>query len=143
MKKRTVIGFLVSLTVLGTGSFPVFAQSTRQLRSLVSVNLNEVQNSRSEASRDTKLEKAILQNFPTYREFANTPEQYGRYYYNRVDLNGDNKPEVLVRLVGQEVCGSGGCPTFIFQTVGQDYRLVSEIALTGGSVIVTNQKIWV
>ena len=139
MKERALISYILGLAVLGSATLPVQAQKGKieHLPSAGGVKqIDKTQSIRSETVRDAQLERAILREFPTYRELASNVE----YYYNRVDLNGDNKPEVLVRLVGGGICGSGGCSTLIFQTVGQDYRLVSDIALTGGSVIVTNQK---
>lgn len=137
MKGRSVLSLMVSLAVLGTGALPVQAQKVdvATLLYLLRVKqINRTQAIRSETSGDSRLERAILGRIP--REFANNI----RYYYNRVDLNGDNRPEVLVQIDGHGICGSGGCPTFIFRSVGQDYQLVSEIALTWGSVIVTAQK---
>jgi uncharacterized protein YecT (DUF1311 family) len=63
-----------------------------------------------------------------------------RYFYNKIDLNDDNKPEVLVHVVGPTFCGTGGCTTLIFKSVGQNYQLVSEITVSRLPIIVTNQK---
>ncbi len=43
------------------------------------------------------------------------PGQGSRYAYNRVDLNGDGRPEWVVSLVGPQDCGTGGCPLLIFR----------------------------
>ncbi|GKX27629.1 hypothetical protein SH1V18_01090 [Vallitalea longa] len=57
----------------------------------------------SENIRDNKLEKAIMDSLGL--------EEYKddiRYYYNRIDINDDNRPEVFVYLTGIPVCGTGG-----------------------------------
>ena len=51
----------------------------------------------SEKSRDDRLERAIM---TTLGESAAQPDTPVHYYYNRVDLNGDGKPEVLVYVFG-------------------------------------------
>ncbi|HAZ49546.1 MAG TPA: hypothetical protein DDW76_10205 [Cyanobacteria bacterium UBA11369] len=137
MKGLSVFRFIVILVILGAGALPGEAQKG-ELESFLYLTrvkqINRTQAIRSETSHDSRLERAILRQIP--REFADNI----RYYYNRVDLNGDSRPEVLVQINGHGVCGSNGCPTFIFRSVGQDYQLVSEIALTGSPVIVTAQK---
>ena len=100
--------------------------------------LKGVQDVRAETSPDPKLEKAILQTMPGYNP-ASENEQV-RYYYNRVDLNGDGKPEVIAHLVGQSICGTGGCDTLIFQPTRNGYRLVSTIGLTNTPVIVSPRR---
>lgn len=57
-----------------------------------------------------------------------------RYLDASFDLNGDGKPEILVHVVGQMSCGTGGCPTMIFTPEGTGYRLVSTIGLTNPPV---------
>src|SRR5215467_2770754 len=67
---------------------------------------------KSERVRDEKLEEAIRRTFP---EYPRTAEGEIDYYYNRVDLDGDGKPEVLVFLFGPHVCGTGGCGVLVFK----------------------------
>jgi hypothetical protein len=47
-----------------------------------------------------------------------------------VDLNGDGEKEVIVYLMEQSNCGSGGCRTVILQTKGSSYRIVTETTIT-------------
>lgn len=100
--------------------------------------LKGVQYVRAETSPDSKLEKAILQTLPDYKP-ASEDEQV-RYYYNRVDLNGDGKPEVIAHLVGQSICGTGGCDTLILQPKQDGYRLISTIGLTNTPIIVSPRR---
>src|SRR5436190_6849072 len=84
---------------------------------------------RSETARDAKLEAAI-----------GVEEEGARYYYNKVDLNGDGKPEVLVYVFGKDMCGTGGCDALIFQLVSDKYKMVSDISLVWNPIIVSQHK---
>jgi hypothetical protein len=53
-----------------------------------------------------------------------------RYVLALQDLNGDEVPEGLVYLMGNEWCGSGGCTTLILQRNGSAWRIVRKILIT-------------
>lgn len=129
---------LLRITLSSAAILPLtlaaIAENTR-LPSLRGIDLSQVEYISSETSPDAKLEKAIVRSF----DRINRIDVPTRYFYNRVDLNNDQKPEIIVHLVGINVCGTGGCPTLIFQT-GQDYQLVSKINVTRQPIIVTQQK---
>ncbi len=96
-----------------------------------------------EPSRDEKLEAAIKDPDGNGRPDNHDPEGnfWTHYYHNRVDLNGDGRPEVLVYLFGPYMCGSGGCNTLVFrQTDAGDYQLVADISLTGNPVVVSERR---
>jgi hypothetical protein len=86
---------------------------------------------RPEKNRDRLLENAIIQTLGVETERVT-------YYYDRLDLNRDGKPEVLVYVSGQSVCGSGGCSLLVFTTGNGAYKLVSQIALASTPVIVSS-----
>ncbi|HEY9661739.1 MAG TPA: hypothetical protein V6C65_25055, partial [Allocoleopsis sp.] len=87
---------------------------------------------------DPTLEQAILQAMPDYK--GEMPEGFEiRYTYNRVDLDGDRTPEVLVYLSGYYTCGSGGCTMMVFQPKGEGYQLVSQVRLVNAPVLVSDQ----
>jgi len=92
---------------------------------------------KSERVRDEKLEEAIRRTFP---EYPRTAEGEIDYYYNRVDLDGDGKPEVLVFLFGPHVCGTGGCGVLVFKSAKGGYRVVGDIVLARNPVIVSKHK---
>jgi len=95
----------------------------------------------SETVRNTRLEKAILETMPEYREKARSnPDYHIWYYYNKVDLNGDGTPELLVYLRGREVCGTGGCNLMVFQFNRSSYRLISDITLANNPIIVSGRR---
>ncbi len=51
------------------------------------------------------------------------------YFDAAVDLNGDGVAEVVVYAAGPMVCGTGGCPLFVFTPAAAGYRLVSQISV--------------
>lgn len=89
---------------------------------------------RSETARDPKLEAAIRS------AYGEDLEAEVRYYYNKVDLNGDGRLDVLVYAFGKEMCGTGGCDALVFQSVNGGYKLVSNISLVWNPVIVSRHK---
>lgn len=50
------------------------------------------------------------------------------------DLNGDEVPEAIVYLVGNEWCGSGGCNLFILRKIGSSWKTVTSITITNPPV---------
>ena len=96
---------------------------------------------RSETARNAKLEAAI--NFALnggVEESGGTDDEEIRYFYNKVDLNGDKQPEVLVYLFGRTMCGTGGCTALVFQSVKGKYKLVADISLARNPIIVSQRR---
>jgi uncharacterized protein len=63
-----------------------------------------------------------------------------RYFSNSVDLNGDGRREVVVHIVSQMACGTGGCPTLVFAPTATGYRLLSNITLTRPPISVSGKS---
>jgi hypothetical protein len=63
-----------------------------------------------------------------------------RYIPAFVDLNGDGADEVIVHLIAQSLCGTGGCPTLILVPVQSSFRIVSRITITRPPIRVLNRK---
>ena len=57
-----------------------------------------------------------------------------RYIASQLDLNGDNKPEYVVHVVGTAACGTGGCTTLVFTPEGDGFRRVSTITVSSPPV---------
>jgi len=89
-----------------------------------------------EIIRDRSVERTISEWF----DIVQGDQVKMRYYYNRVDLNGDRDPEVIVLVVGDLVCGSGGCETLILQREENMYRVVSDISLMNTPIIVSPHR---
>jgi len=64
-----------------------------------------------------------------------------RYTWNRVDLNGDGKPELVAQVLGPMVCGTGGCPLLIFREPrpGQ-LQLITRMSLFKDPLIVIERR---
>ena len=91
----------------------------------------------SDKLRDNKLEQAIMRALGDVGSDSKNPVYY---YYNRVDLSGDGKPEVLVYVFGRSVCGTGGCSAFVFQAETSEYKLISEIVPARNPIIVGRSR---
>jgi len=52
-----------------------------------------------------------------------------RYFEAAVDLNGDGQKEIVVYAAGPMVCGTGGCPVYVFTPSAEGLRLVSSISV--------------
>jgi hypothetical protein len=94
---------------------------------------------RPEPTHDTRLEAAIVAALYEGDEKSAARDRV-RYYYNRVDLNADGHPEVLVYVFGTTWCGSAGCAALVFQTEGDGYNLVSNISGVENPVVVSGRK---
>jgi heat shock protein HslJ len=129
----------------GTGVFRRFMVFNPQkmsdrplLPSVRGINFDRVQLLPSETEPDADLEAAIRD---VYRDYRNqNSANPARYHYNRVDLNGDRRPDVLVYLTGQYFCGSGGCTILVFQSTGRGYRAVGTIPTSRSPIIITDNQ---
>lgn len=107
----------------------------KKLKGQDEIDFSSVKYYCSENIRDKKLEKAIMDSLGL--------EEYKddiRYYYNRIDINDDNKPEVFVYLTGIPVCGTGGCTAAIFSEDEDRYRLLSKFTLVNNPIIITDNR---
>jgi hypothetical protein len=125
---RAVLLFFCAGFVVQTSLAEASAQGRNRLRGVRSMP--------SETSPDPEIERAILQTLGG----SDFSEGDIRYYYNRVDLNADGNFEAIVHLVGQSICGTGGCQTLILQPARNGYRVVSTIGLTRTPIIVSRQR---
>jgi hypothetical protein len=100
------------------------------------VKMGNIQYQSSETAPDAGIEQAIVESLGGDR----TALQQTRYYYDRIDLSGDGKPEALVYLSGSYTCGTGGCKMLVLEQSGQQYQLVSKMTLVNAPVIVSSEK---
>lgn len=101
---------------------PNACKKIQNLQSANSLKLNRIKYVKSKISLNQKIKRVILRNIQDY--ILNNSNGLVHYYYNKVDLNGDVKPKLLVYFVALPVCGSGGCNTLIFKLFGTDYQLI-------------------
>jgi heat shock protein HslJ len=87
---------------------------------------------------DPALEAAILEAIPDYtREMVEIDNRTARYVHARVDLNGDDRDEIFVYMLGSIFCGSGGCNLLLFQESGRGFSLVNNFPISRLPVIVS------
>ena len=94
---------------------------------------------RPATTRDPRLEAAIVSALYDGDE-SSAKRDNVRYYYNRVDLNADGQPEVLVYLFGATWCGSAGCAALVFQHDHGKYAMVTHISGVELPVIVSRAR---
>ncbi|MTI65232.1 MAG: hypothetical protein FH753_01360 [Firmicutes bacterium] len=99
------------------------------------IDLSSIEYICSETQRDIKLEKALIKEFELDRYQENI-----RYYYNKVDLDGDGIDEIFAYVVGSFVCGTGGCSSVIFKQEGEEYNLLARFSLVNNPIIISNNK---
>lgn len=63
-----------------------------------------------------------------------------RYFDAGIDLDGDGKDEVIAYVAGPMVCGTGGCPLFVFRQGEDGYELVARMSVVQVPVRVSSQR---
>jgi len=97
--------------------------------------LNGVSLIKAETKPDPEIESAFSEEFGIRRG-----EDKVRYYYNRVDLDGDGVPEIFVYLTGPLLCGSGGCSGLVLKRANSGYTVKSRFSLVRTPVFVSETK---
>jgi hypothetical protein len=92
---------------------------------------------RSRSLSDTTL-KNFLKQYLKDQGVEN--DSSARYMSSFVDLNDDGKKEVIVHVISQSVCGTGGCPTLVLAPQLSSFRVVSRISITRPPIRVLNTK---
>jgi len=128
-----VLAMLFTLTVYGKNK-ENWQKEARDYKMLLSSS-NSIDYVYSETERDIKLERALVKELALEKDEDNV-----RYYYNKVDLNEDGKPEIFAYLVGSPVCGTGGCSAVIFKQENEQYTVLSKFTLVNNPVIISNSK---
>ena len=87
-----------------------------------------------ESIRDSSLEQLL-------QELVGGPDvPIDRYCYNRVDLNNDRTPEVIAVAVGQSICGSAGCRTYVLRKNSSGYKIVTDLELSKTPILVSTHR---
>ncbi|NJL61851.1 MAG: hypothetical protein HC903_08475 [Methylacidiphilales bacterium] len=98
---RVFLLFMGSLIILQTGIFSAIASPKEPLPSIRGIDMKNVESINSDTKRDAEIDRAI-------RAQLGEVSKTVRYYYNRVDLNGDRNPEIIAYVVSKHVCGKSG-----------------------------------
>lgn len=96
------------------------------------IDFSDINYIASETTKDEKLEEAFAEIYDLEKG-----KDKIRYYYNRIDVNNDNKKEVFVLLVGRAVCGSGGCSALLFEDNNSNYNLISRFSLVNNPIVIS------
>jgi hypothetical protein len=76
-----------------------------------------------------------------YEGISTSPEERTtRYAVAFADLNGDGEDEVIVYLMGNKWCGSGGCSMLILAPRGSGFRLITQTTITQLPIRVLSTK---
>ncbi len=67
-----------------------------------------------------------------------------RYVSVFVDLNDDGKQEIIVYVLSQSLCGTGGCPTLILAPTLSSFKIIRQVTITWPPILVlpTKAKGW-
>jgi hypothetical protein len=127
------IYLLIAIIFTTSSAIPALANDECELPTLPSINVSQVKIVRHISTRDRALENHI-----NPRQYSVSENSFFTYSYNKVDLDGDGKPEILLR-VTSPLCGSGGCQISILKYDGRKYIGIDE-SLSFGRYIVTSHK---
>jgi len=82
--------------------------------------------------------KEVLKQYLKQQDVEN--EGSTRYIASFVDLNDDGKKEVIVHVIAQSLCGTGGCPTLVLVPQQSSFSIVARIAITHPPIRVLKAK---
>jgi hypothetical protein len=111
----------------------VLARDECELPTLPGIDVSQVKIVKNISTRDRALENHI-----NPKQYSVSENSFFTYSYNKVDLDGDGKPEILLR-VSSPLWGSGGCQISILKYDGRKYIGIDE-SLSFGRYIVTSHK---
>ena len=115
---------------------PVRSEERCSLPTLPGIDVSKVRIVKNATSRDRSIEQYIRKEHENAD--AINSGMTASYSYNKVDLDGDGKPEVLLR-VSSPLCGTGGCPIEILKFNGNRYSVINSF-LSFGDYIFTSNK---
>lgn len=128
--------YLLAVTSLFVNSgIPALAYDECQLPTLSNIDVGQVRIVKNDTRRDRSIEQFIRKEFSDYYSTG----LIRGYAYNKVDLDGDGQPEVILTVRGS-YCGSGGCTVYILKSRGSRYTAIYDIGLSFGRFIVVSQK---
>ncbi|WP_448562691.1 hypothetical protein [Trichothermofontia sp.] len=137
---------LISLVTLTAFTRPIAAVATtvQTLPVINGIRPGRVTYVQSETLPRPKIERAILKALSTVYPQALSqdlpPRDRLRYYYNRINLNGDRQLETIAYVVGEGTCSREGCLALIFTQSPQGLQLVSQFSAVHAPILVLGRK---
>lgn len=126
---------LIAVIIPFSTALPALTQDFDRLPQVPGIDISQVRYVRSETKPDPQLERAIIRHLGNDLQ----PNYEVNYLYNRIDLNADGNLDAFVLISSSLFCGTGGCPTLIFQGTGNGYGQVVSEYLSYGKHIITPQ----
>lgn len=136
--QRLVLG----VTTLAALTWPMaaIASPIRELPVIDGIRPSRVAYWVSENRPRPKVEKAIWAVLPAATQADSSPREQLRYYYNRIDLNGDRRLETIVYVVGRRTCWRDGCLALIFEQSSDGLQLVNQFSAVQTPIVVLDRK---
>ncbi|AYE33044.1 hypothetical protein [Clostridium septicum] len=101
----------------------------------LSIDFTSVDFFESERNRNYKIERCLEKEYnliPGVDKFS--------YYYNKIDLNDDNRSEVIIYLEGPEFCEKNGGSVIVLSDFNEEYRVISKIKNVQTPIIISNES---
>jgi hypothetical protein len=138
ISKRLAILSTIICSILTTTTSSVRSEDECSLSTRSGVDVSEVKIAKNYSSRDKSIEQYIR------TEHSGILYSKGSvlYSYNKVDLDGDGQPEILLKISSSPssfVCDLGGCPISILKYNGSRYSLIDSF-LSFSRFIVTSDR---
>ena len=132
-KKLAILSTIICLIIATTS---VRSQDECSLSTRSGIDVSEVKIAKNFSSRDKNIEQYIR----TQHSGILYSKGSVSYSYNKVDLDGDGKPEILLRIsTSPFICDPGGCPIEILKHNGSRYLLIDSF-LSFSRFIVTSDR---
>jgi hypothetical protein len=135
-KKITILSTIVC-SVLITATSVQSEDKCSPLKSF-GFDLNKVSIVKNSPSRDKTIEEYIRTTY--LKAFKSKNSIF--YSYNKVDLDGDSKPEILLRVSASpspDLCVFGSCPIEILKLNGSRYSLIDSFLSYGDFIVTPNR----
>jgi hypothetical protein len=129
---RFIYLLMASISTISS-AIPALANDECELPTLPGIDVSQVKIVKHISTRDRSLENHI-----NPKQYSVSENSFFTYSYNKVDLDGDGKPEILLR-VTSSLCGSGGCQISILKFDGRKYITIDE-SLSFGRYIITSHR---
>ena len=134
-KKLAILSTIICLIIATTS---VRSEDECSLSTRSGIDVSEVKIAKNSSFRDKKIEEYIRTEHPGILYSKGSV----LYSYNKVDLDGDGQPEILLRIFSSPspfLCDMGGCPIEILKHNGSQYSLIDSF-LSFSRFIVTSDR---
>lgn len=100
----------------------------------VSILANKMLTMKSETQRNIEIEESLIREFSLVRG-----DDRVNYFYNKIDLDGDQKPEIIVYAYGPMLGGSGGNSGIVLKERSEGYDTISKFTNLRTPIIISNK----